>query len=89
MLARIFMPGLISGILWGIAQVCWFTANSVLSYVVAFPIITGVPGVLAAVLGVILFGENRDPRNLKLLATIIFVQAAGLSCIAVSHGSDN
>jgi len=81
------LAGLVSGVLWGIAQVCWFQANAALSFVVAFPIITGVPGVIAAILGVVLFGENRDPKSLKLLACIIFVQAASLACIAVSHGS--
>lgn len=79
-------PGLIAGILWGIAQVCWFKANAVLSYVVAFPIIVGVPGVIAALWGVILFGENRGRRNMSLLSAIIVLQATSLICIAMSKG---
>jgi glucose uptake protein GlcU len=80
----VVLPGLVAGILWGIAQIGWFQANAVLSFVIAFPIITGVPGVLSAILGVVLFGENKDPRSLKLLCLIIFIQALSLGCVAVS-----
>jgi multidrug transporter EmrE-like cation transporter len=82
---NVILPGLVAGILWGIAQIGWFQANAALSFVIAFPIITGVPGVLSAILGVVLFGENREPRSLKLLSIIILVQALSLGCIAVSH----
>lgn len=84
--ADVVLPGLGAGILWGVAQVCWFNANSVLSYVVAFPIIVGIPGVIAALIGVVLFGENRSKRNLSLLALVVCIQAVSLVCIAASHG---
>lgn len=83
---ELVIPGLISGILWGLAQVCWFRANGSLSYVVAFPIIVGVPGLIAAFWGVLLFGENRGRRNLLVLALIIFIQACGVTLIALSKG---
>ena len=83
--ANVIIPGLVAGILWGIAQVCWFTANAVLSFSVAFPIIVGVPGIIAAINGIVLFGENREPKNLRLLAIIVAFQAASLACIALSH----
>lgn len=86
---EIILPGLFAGVLWGIAQVCWFFANSALSYVVAFPIITGVPGVLAIIWGMLLFGENTDTRSLKLLGTIIVLSASSLGCIALSHGASS
>ena len=81
---EIILPGLISGILWGIAQVCWFVANDALSFAISFPMITGVPGVLALVWGMVLFGENRDPRSLKLLAIILMFTASSLACIAAT-----
>ncbi|KAH0616062.1 hypothetical protein JD844_026873 [Phrynosoma platyrhinos] len=34
------IPGFISGVMWGIANCCWFIANRYLSAVVSFPIIT-------------------------------------------------
>jgi len=84
---EVVLPGLAAGLLWGIAQVAWFKANGALSYVVAFPIIVGVPGVLAAFWGCVLFGENRGRRNLSILALVIAVQAVGVMCIAFSKGS--
>lgn len=82
----VVLPGLIAGVLWGIAQVCWFKANAVLSYVIAFPIIVGIPGVIAALWGVVLFGENRGRKNMTLLSIIIVLQAISLVCIATSKG---
>jgi multidrug transporter EmrE-like cation transporter len=82
---EIILPGLVAGVLWGIAQVCWFVANGALSFAIAFPMITGVPGVLAIIWGMVLFGENRDPRSLKLLAIIMLFSASSLACIAASH----
>lgn len=84
---EIILPGVGSGILWGIAQVGWFKANGALSYVIAFPIIVAVPGVLAAVWGVVLFGENRGRRNLSLLTSVILIQMFGVGIIALSKGS--
>ncbi|CAK0841046.1 unnamed protein product [Prorocentrum cordatum] len=80
------LPGILSGALWGIAQVAWFRANGVLSYVVAFPIIVGVPGIIAALWGVVLFGENRGRHNLSVLALVIVVQVVAVSLIAASKG---
>jgi len=83
---KLVLPGLACGAMWGCAQVGWFQANGVLSYVVAFPIIVGVPGVIAALWGIALFGENKGRRNMGLLASVIVVQAAGVLCIALSKG---
>jgi len=80
----VVLPGLAAGMAWGVAQVGWFKANSALSYVVAFPIIVGVPGVIAAIWGVVLFGENCGYRNLALLGMVIFVQAISVLLIALS-----
>ncbi|EOD37441.1 hypothetical protein EMIHUDRAFT_252101 [Emiliania huxleyi CCMP1516] len=83
----VVLPGLIAGILWGIAQVCWFKANAVLSYVIAFPIIVGIPGVIAAMWGVVLFGENKGRKNMICLSIIIVLQAISLILIATSKGN--
>uniref|UniRef100_A0A8C7KYL0 Transmembrane protein 144 n=1 Tax=Oncorhynchus kisutch TaxID=8019 RepID=A0A8C7KYL0_ONCKI len=39
---RAILPGFVSGVMWGIATCCWFLANTYLSAVVSFPIITTV-----------------------------------------------
>lgn len=84
---EVILPGILSGILWGIAQIGWFKANTVLSYVIAFPIIVATPGVLASIWGIVLFGENRGRRNLSLLCCVIGLQVVGVSIIALSKGN--
>jgi len=83
---KMIVPGLLAGIMWDIAQIGWFKANTVLSYVIAFPIIVATPGVLAAIWGIVLFGENRGRRNLSLLGLVIVLQIVGVSIIAMSKG---
>jgi len=83
---EVVLPGIGSGLLWGIAQVGWFKANGILSYVVAFPIIVSVPGVMAAIWGIVLFGENRGCRNLSLLGLVILLQGVGVIIVALSKG---
>jgi len=83
---EVVLPGILSGALWGIAQVAWFKANEVLSYVIAFPIIVGVPGIIAALWGVVLFGENRGKHNLSVLGLVVVVQTVAVSLIAASKG---
>lgn len=83
---QVVFPGIVAGLMWGIAQVAWFKANGVLSYVVSFPIIVGVPGVIAALWGCWLFGENRGVRNALLLCCVILLQGAAVVLIAISKG---
>ncbi|KAF4799479.1 Transmembrane protein [Turdus rufiventris] len=53
------LPGFASGVLWAIANCCWFLANHYLSAVVSFPIITAGPGLVAAMWGVLVFKEIK------------------------------
>jgi len=45
--------------MWGIATSGWFVANKVLSEAVAFPIVSTGPGVVASLLGVLVFKEIK------------------------------
>lgn len=38
----VILPGFISGVMWGMADIGWFVANDTLSQPVSFPIITSV-----------------------------------------------
>ena len=38
----VILPGFISGVMWAIADICWFVANDTLSQPISFPIITSV-----------------------------------------------
>lgn len=61
------LPGFVSGVLWAIANCCWFLANRYLSAVVSFPIITAGPGFIAAMWGVLVFKEIKGLKNYVLL----------------------
>ncbi|KAK6291596.1 hypothetical protein J4Q44_G00373800, partial [Coregonus suidteri] len=48
----VILPGFVSGVMWGVATCCWFLANTYLSAVVSFPIITTGHIMIAALWGV-------------------------------------
>ncbi|GMH57739.1 hypothetical protein TrLO_g2586 [Triparma laevis f. longispina] len=61
------LPAVISGMMWAVAQVCWFVANGALGFTTSFPIITSGPGLVAAICGITLFGEIKGTRNFVVL----------------------
>ncbi|XP_060566093.1 transmembrane protein 144-like isoform X1 [Ruditapes philippinarum] len=81
---RAILPGFVSGLMWGVATSSWFVANKVLSESVAFPIVTTGPGVIASILGVVVFREIQGRKNILILllgmtVTITGSVLAGLS----------
>ncbi|KAM9329134.1 transmembrane protein 144 [Gastrophryne carolinensis] len=78
------LPGFISGVLWAIANCCWFLANNYLSAVVSFPIITAGPGLVAAMWGVLVFKEIRGIRNYLLLLLAFSIVLSGSLLTAFS-----
>jgi len=62
------LPGLLCGLLWSIADICWFVANANLAMVVAFPIISTGPGMVASLWGIFAFKEIQGRRNYLILA---------------------
>jgi len=61
------LPGFLCGAMWAVAQISWFFANSELSLVVAFPIISTGPGMVASLWGIFVFHEIRGWRNYGVL----------------------
>ncbi|XP_026111676.1 transmembrane protein 144a isoform X1 [Carassius auratus] len=78
------LPGFLSGIMWGIATCCWFLANNYLSAVVSFPIITTVPGLIAALWGVVVFKEVKGWRNYIVLIIAFCLVLSGALLTAFS-----
>ena len=79
------LPALLSGLMWAVAQTCWFIANESLSLSVAFPLVTSGPGVVSAMWGVLVFGEIRGARNHATLAAAVAMVVAGCTLIGASH----
>ncbi|CAK8684345.1 transmembrane protein 144-like [Clavelina lepadiformis] len=80
----VILPAIVSGAMWGIADIGWFIANNYLSEAVSFPIITTGPGVIASLWSVFVFKEIRGCRNFVIMGvaytfTITGAVLAGLS----------
>lgn len=82
----IVLPAILSGIMWGVAQAAWFKANVVLSIVVAFPIVSSLPGVVGLFWGVLFFGELQSRRSRCFAAAGMLVRIPGVLLIALSAG---
>jgi len=82
--SNIIVPAMASGVLWGIAQVAWFQANVELSLVVAFPIISTLPGIIGMIWGYFLFGEFSSRRSRQLAAAGMALRIPAVVLIALS-----
>eukprot|EP01121_Diplochlamys_sp_Union-15-3_P009670 TRINITY_DN263_c0_g1_i3.p1 TRINITY_DN263_c0_g1~~TRINITY_DN263_c0_g1_i3.p1 ORF type:complete len:357 (-),score=56.49 TRINITY_DN263_c0_g1_i3:31-1017(-) len=78
-------PAFISGLLWAVADISWFVANSNLKLVVAFPIITTGPGVVAALWGIFVFDEIKGFKNYVILVSAFVVTIVAVVMIALSQ----
>ncbi|KAM9398388.1 transmembrane protein 144a isoform 1-T1 [Salvelinus alpinus] len=81
---RAILPGFVSGVMWGVATCCWFLANTYLSAVVSFPIITTGPGLIAALWGVVVFKEVKGWCNFLILGMAFSLVLAGALLTAFS-----
>ena len=75
---------MISGMMWGIAQVCWFIANTNLPYVVSYPLICAGPGLMSQLWGIIVFREVKGKKNFILFGIGTIILIAGIICICIS-----
>ncbi len=84
---RVVLPGLVSGVIWGLACVAWFAANERLSLVIAFPLVTLGPGIVSMLVGGLFFGEVRGRREAALLAAAVATFCAAGACLGLSGGA--
>ncbi|XP_015199993.1 transmembrane protein 144 isoform X2 [Lepisosteus oculatus] len=82
--SKVILPGFASGVMWAIANCCWFLANNYLSAVVSFPIITAGPGLIAAIWGVFVFREVKGLHNYMILVLAFCTVLAGSVLAAIS-----
>lgn len=82
---EIMLPGFVSGVMWAIAQSCWFVANVQLGYSAAFPIILIGPGLIGSLWSVFLFKDIRGQRNYLLLLIYFVLAAISCGCIVASR----
>jgi len=64
----LILPGMLSGMIWAVAQIGWFIANDNLSMTIAFPIVCATPAIIGNMWGIFVFNEVvRTPKNLGVL----------------------
>jgi len=61
------LPGIISGIMWGIAQAGFLVANSVLSETISFPLVTIGPSTIAILWSIFYFKDISGRRNYLII----------------------
>jgi len=83
--SSILVPGILSGLFWGIACTSWFIANQNLGFSISFPIITSGPGFIGALWGVFKYGEIRGQRNFILLGAAFAITLPALILVGLSH----
>jgi len=81
---KLVLPSIFSGVLWGVAQAAWFRANEELSVVVAFPLVSSLPGLVALAWGVFVFGELRSPRSRRFALAGLALRLPSVLLIALS-----
>ncbi|XP_067663549.1 transmembrane protein 144-like [Haliotis asinina] len=81
---RVIVPGLVSGLMWGVGTASWFIANKALSDPVSFPIISTVPMGISLLIGVLAFKEIKGRRNIIIVAVAMTFTIAGAVVAGVS-----
>lgn len=80
----VVLPAVASGAIWAVAQLAWFKANEELSMAVAFPIVASIPGIVAMLLGICVFGELQTKRARTFACLGVLVRLPGIVLIALS-----
>mmetsp|Transcript_64655 Transcript_64655/g.166381 ORF Transcript_64655/g.166381 Transcript_64655/m.166381 type:complete len:459 (-) Transcript_64655:392-1768(-) len=81
---NIILPAMASGAMWAVGQVAWFQANVELSLVIAFPIISTLPGIISMFWGCLLFGELRSQRARRLALAGMCIRLPAVALIGLS-----
>merc|ERR1712146_248001 len=74
---RVILPAFISGIMWAVANTCWFIASENLSFSVSFPVVTTGPGFVSMFWGILVFNEVSGRKNFTILAVALVVALTG------------
>lgn len=85
---QIIVPGFLSGVLWAIAQACWFVANAEIGYSAAFPIILIGPGFVGSLWSIFLFKDIYGARNYQLICVYFILACSACACIVLSRKSN-
>ena len=80
-----FLPGIVSGIIWEIAQICFMFSNTYLPWSVTFSINATGPGLVSTLWGILVFGEIRGVKNYVLFGCGVVILISGIICVVLSR----
>ena len=82
--AEVALPGVVSGMIWALAQISWFFANDFLGNVIAFPLISIGPGLVSAMWAIFVFRELQGRKNYVLVTLAFVLIATAATMMALS-----
>jgi uncharacterized membrane protein len=81
---KLVLPGILGGLMWGIANVSFFQAANQLSQAITYPIGASGPTVVSNLVAILIFKEIRGLRNLLILGTGFVFTLSGIILVAMS-----
>jgi len=85
--SEIGFPAFLSGLMWAMAMISWFIANTSIEMVIAYPIVTIMPGVIASAWGIFAFREITGTRNFAYFTAGFMCCFASVACTVISKGN--
>eukprot|EP01126_Amoeba_proteus_P048607 TRINITY_DN5634_c0_g1_i1.p1 TRINITY_DN5634_c0_g1~~TRINITY_DN5634_c0_g1_i1.p1 ORF type:complete len:138 (-),score=14.65 TRINITY_DN5634_c0_g1_i1:66-479(-) len=91
---EVVLPAFISGLMWAIADICWFISNAdpKVGLVVSFPVVSTLPGLVGSMWGILVYREITGRRNYIFFGIAFFLVVTSVTCVTLSQalgGSDN
>ena len=82
---KVTFPAFLSGIIWVVAQICLFIANSQLGTVISAPLSVVGPSLVGTLLGVFVLKEISGKKNYILILIFFILSSAAAVCILFSR----
>jgi len=81
---KLVIPGIISGLIRGVAIQSWFYANDILPINISVPLVAAGPGIISTLWGIFLFKEIEGWKNYLLLLIGTIIMITGNVCLGLS-----
>ncbi|XP_048244217.1 transmembrane protein 144-like isoform X2 [Haliotis rufescens] len=74
---QVIVPGIVSGLMWGVGTASWFIANKALSDPVSFPIVSTMSMGISLLIGIVAFKEIKGRRNISIVVFAMMFTIGG------------
>ncbi|CAO4375515.1 unnamed protein product [Caenorhabditis nigoni] len=77
-------PSIVSGIIYGVGMISFFTACQNLDQIIAYPILSKAPGIIVSFWSILFFKDIQGARNILQMYGGILVTVVGIGIISIS-----